>query len=443
MRPWCGLGARRTFAEHSASDAISAVYSRRRVSPGAIGTMCSFDTRAQFTGNVRSPTLTVAPTTPKPSTAAVPLFSTFMPNDRSAALGGSPTTSCAYAKDTWAVAMPPALSAPASVRAPPSSDSPPPPPQEASTALRPSNAGMPRMIVEKSKPMAPTREWWCCWPERSRRLINLTPGPSWPSAPRILELRPTLAMTCDGARVARRWLFSRGHSKSPGAPTGHRRMTRARDVDAAGARTRLEELRRARGAVEGHTSAPLASSHNERLTPSSTAKTIGSRSASGARPGRAHHRRRAGALSAARAEHAEAFAKGTGCSTDLRKPAAAPAKRLSARQTSSAARASAACEDDAHPALRYEDHGVVAPAIHDGRRGQRKIVRPRKQDDDAGLGGLEGAREGRDVATGKLLSSAPAGLAVAFDPDTREVFVGTPDHGVVLVTRDDFPPDVR
>ncbi|HSS37625.1 MAG TPA: hypothetical protein VLT58_02535 [Polyangia bacterium] len=45
-----------------------------------------------------------------------------------------------------------------------------------------------------------------------------------------------------------------------------------------------------------------------------------------------------------------------------------------------------------------------------------------------------------------LLGRAPTGAdahTAAFDPATSSVFVGTPEHGVVLVIRDPFPPSAR
>ncbi|HVV52998.1 MAG TPA: hypothetical protein VHO06_25280, partial [Polyangia bacterium] len=51
-------------------------------------------------------------------------------------------------------------------------------------------------------------------------------------------------------------------------------------------------------------------------------------------------------------------------------------------------------------------------------------------------------------ADGKLsvlgrVPTAPDAHTAALDPETHAVFIGTPEHGAVLVIRDSFPPSQR
>jgi hypothetical protein len=49
---------------------------------------------------------------------------------------------------------------------------------------------------------------------------------------------------------------------------------------------------------------------------------------------------------------------------------------------------------------------------------------------------------GKVVLLGKV-ATAPDAHTVAFDPVSSAIFVGTPNHGAVLVTKDEFPPNVN
>jgi len=60
----------------------------------------------------------------------------------------------------------------------------------------------------------------------------------------------------------------------------------------------------------------------------------------------------------------------------------------------------------------------------------------------ADLSILSVASDGKLTLLGKVPTAADAHTA-AFDPATNSVFVGTPEHGAVLVIRDPFPPSPR